>query len=81
MIKALAIILIVGALSIYNADLESGSVFFSILLPIVAVVSLIALALWIVTHFHKKGINQTTNTSGGSGLDFFDDGSGGGDGG
>ncbi len=81
MIKTLAVILFTGTASIYNADLDSESAFFSILLPITSVISLIALALWIVAHFHKKGISQTTSHGGGSGLDFFDDGSGGGDGG
>ena len=79
MIKALGIILMVGGLSIYNSDIGSESAFVSILLPIASVISLIALALWIVVLFHKRGISQSTKPGGASGMDFFDDGSGGGE--
>ncbi len=81
MIKALSIILLIGTASIYSSDFDSESVISSILLPIVSVLSLIALALWMVTYFHKKGINQTSKPEIGSGIDFPNDGSGGGDGG
>jgi len=79
MIKSLLVILLVGYLSIYNADFDSESVIYSVLLPILSVISLIVLALWLVSHFHKKGISQTSS-KGGGGMDFFGDGSGGGDG-
>ncbi len=81
MVKALSIILIVGAASIYNSDLDNESVVSSVLLPVVSVLSLITLALWMVTYFHRKGINQTIKPELGSGIDFPGDGSGGGDGG
>ncbi len=81
MIKALSIILLVVVASIYNSDLDNESVVSSVLLPIVSVLSLIALALWMVAYFHRKGINQTIKPELGSGIDFPGDGSGGGDGG
>ena len=81
MIKSLFVILTAGGLSIYYSDLDSESSFSSILLPIIAVISLIALALWLVTFFHNRGINQTIKSSARSGIDFFSDSSGGGDGG
>ena len=80
MIKALLIILLAGAVSIYNSDLDSESVFPSVLLPVVSVLSLIALALWMVACFHRKGIEQTIKPESGSGVDFPGDGSGAGDG-
>ena len=78
MFKSLAIILLVAALSIYNSDLNSESAVLSLLLPILSVISLVALALWLVAFFHRRGINQKTGPGGG-GMDFND--GGGGDGG
>ncbi len=65
MIKSLAIITLTATVSIYNADLGSEAAFFSIFLPIVSVISLIALVIWVVALFHKEGISQTTNLRGG----------------
>lgn len=81
MIKALAIILLIGSLSIYYSNLDSESAFASILLPLTSVLSLIALALWAVCLFHKKGIDQTVKHGTGGADSFSGDGSGGGDGG
>ena len=70
MIKALAIVLFASAASIYNSNFESESVIYSILLPVVSLMSLIALAPWMVTYFHRKGINQATRPETGSSVDF-----------
>jgi uncharacterized membrane protein len=77
MFALLAILLVVG-ISIHFTDLESGSAFYSAFLPIVAVFSLIALSLWIVLYFHRKGINQLTDTRGVGGFSGFFGGSDGG---
>ena len=77
MFKSLAVILLVAGLSIYNSDFDSESSVASLLLPILSVISLVALALWFVAFFHRRGINQKTGPGSG-GMDFHD---GGGDGG
>lgn len=79
MIKTLVLILAISGASIYYTDLESESGIISILLPLVFVISLIALALWLVTLFHKRGMTQTTNTSVDGSSGYFGDDSGGGD--
>ena len=80
MIKSLILISIVGATSFTYTDLESDSAFFSIFLPFVDFCSLVALALWFVTLFHKKGITQSTgpyNGESGTGVDIGDSDGGG----
>ena len=80
MIRSLILILAIGATSIHFTELDHDSAFFSVLLPLLALLSLLALALWLVTWFHRRGIRQTTNPETGS-VDFPGDGSSGGDGG
>ncbi|MCP4877742.1 MAG: hypothetical protein GY896_19985 [Gammaproteobacteria bacterium] len=79
MIKVLALILVIGGTSIYYTDMESESALASVLLPILVVISLIALALWLVTLFHNRGIVQTTHSSVDGSSGFMGDDSGGGD--
>ena len=74
MIKSLLLILLSAALSIHYSDFESESAFNSILLPLLALLSLISLALWIVTLLYRKGVKQTINAEAGSGMDFPGDG-------
>ena len=70
MIRSLLAILLVGGLSIYHADFDSESALYSVLLPLLALLSLIALALWIVTLLHRKGVQQTIKMEPGNGMDF-----------
>ena len=54
------IIVITAFISFFFTDLESDSVFFSLVLPFVDFIILIVAALWLVFLFHKFGINQTS---------------------
>ena len=80
MLLRLIFILAVGGTSIYFSDFESEAVLSSILLPIVATLALISLALWFVALFHKLGVKQTYSSSSDGGTGFGGD-VGGGDGG
>ncbi|MBL1278487.1 MAG: hypothetical protein COB30_020625 [Ectothiorhodospiraceae bacterium] len=77
---SLLIILLIAASSLHFTDLEHPSTFFSVLLPIVDVISLIFLALWLVFFFQRKGITQYTSPKSGSGSsnDSVGNGDGGG---
>ena len=77
LIKFLVLILIVGATSIRYSDFEHESAVFSLLLPLVALLSLIALALWVVAWFHRRGKGQTLESRRAGDVDFPGDGSGG----
>ena len=77
MLRALIVILLIGLPSIYYSDFESESVLASLLLPILAVLSLIGLALWAVCFFHRRGISQTVKPGAGPGASFGDGGDGG----
>ena len=46
-------------------DLESSNAFFSMFLPFIDFISLVALALWFVALFYKNGITQTTESQNG----------------
>ena len=63
MTLSLITILTVGSVSLYFTDIESKSVLLSVLLPIVDLISLIALAFWFVWLFHKRGVKQTFSSS------------------
>lgn len=76
MIRALLVILALAGVSFYYTDIGGDSVLASVLLPIVLVLSLIALALWLVLLFHRRGISQYSSRDGG-GFDSFGDGPGG----
>lgn len=79
---ALFIIIIVAGTSLHFTELGSDSAFYSVLLPIICFFSLIALTLWLVLFFHRKGINQRTHRRGPFGGFFWgggDDGGCGGD--
>lgn len=75
------IIVIVGGLSFYFKDLSSDPVFFAVFLPICDFLLVVALAVWLVFFFHRRGISQNAATSGsGAGGRFwggFGDGGGG----
>ena len=81
MIKSLFIIIALGVPSFIYTDIQSSSAFYSIMLPLIVFSTLVSLAFWFVTLFHKLGVNQTTSSSSGdsSGFGGFD--GGGGDGG
>lgn len=78
MIKSLLIIISLGVPSFIYTDIQSSSVFDSIMLPLIVFIALVSLAFWFVVLFHKLGINQTVDSSSGGSSGF--DG-GGGDGG
>ncbi len=78
MIKSLLLIVASAGVSLHYSDLESESAFYSVLLPVVAVISLISLTLWCVLLFHRRGINQKAPRRMGD-VNFLD-GPGGGDG-
>ena len=78
MIKSLFIILTLGGVSIYYSDLDSDSLLSSTLLPLTVVASLVALTLWLVVLFHRRGIDQSASPGGDGGNGFFcGDGDGG----
>ncbi len=78
MFLSLAIILSVGAVSVYFTDLNSETALHSLFLPIIDLFSFLALALWIVIFLHRRGIQQST-AGGASGVSggFINGGSGG----
>ena len=78
--KSLIIICAVGFLSFANINGSSPNVFFSVILPIVVLLSVISLALWVVIFLYNIGHNQSGGTGGDSGGSGGFDG-GGGDGG
>ena len=79
MIKSIILICIIGTTSFIYTDLKNPNTFFSMFLPFIDFISLVALALWFVTLFHKKGITQSTGPhTGDTGSGFSgSDGSGG----
>ena len=80
MIKSIILICIIGVASFMYTDLESSNTFFSMFLPFVDFISLVALALWFVALFYKNGITQTTESQNGdSGIGFDGSDGGGGD--
>ena len=78
MVKSLIAILSAAGASLHYSNLESQSAFYSVLLPLVAAVSLIALTLWCVLKFHQRGISQRAQRRVGD-INFID-GPGGSDG-
>ena len=76
MIRALIVILAIAGTAFYFTDIESDSVITSVLLPILLVLALIALALWLVMLFQRRGISQRVDRVGNS-VDTFGDGPGG----
>ena len=70
MIKSFILITATGVSSFTYTDIESSGAFHSIVLPIVDVMSLIAIAIWFVMMFHKKGVSQTIDSGGGDGGGF-----------
>ena len=75
MIKSIVLIILIGVSSFIYIDIENENIFFSTFLPVIFVLSLMALGFWFVALFHKKGINQTDSHHGDSGGGF--DGGGG----
>ena len=76
MIKSILLIFTIGVTSFLHTDLNDPNIFFSLFLPVVNFLSLIALAIWFVILFHKNGVNQTSSSSGDSGGGGFDSGGG-----
>ena len=83
MIKGLILILLVGLPALHFTELGSDSAFRSVVLPVICLFSVIALALWFVTLFHRLNVAQTSNSSNGGGVGGVGGGDfgGGGDGG
>ena len=82
MIRSLLIIVLIGGTSFVYTDIDSSSVFYSGVLPLLVLLALVAAALWFVLLFHRLGVTQTTHSRGGEPGGFGDfDGGGGGDGG
>lgn len=67
MFKSLVIIVITGGVSFILTDIESESAFRSVVSPLVAVLSAMALAVWLVLLFHKDGIDRRTTGRGADG--------------
>lgn len=70
MIKSILLIVSFAWLSFTYMDIESAKLFHSLVLPLLFVLSLIALAIWFVAFFHKSDINQTDSSNGDSGGGF-----------
>lgn len=70
MIKSFILITAIGVTSFIYTDIEGSSVFRGIVLPVVDVMSLVAIAIWFVMMFHQKGISQTIDSGGGDGGGF-----------
>ena len=83
MFRILVAIVGIAAAGAHYSDLSSPSAFKSVFLPLCAVLAFVALALWFVVLFHRKGMSQTSSTRGGISSDSFGMGNidGGGDGG
>jgi hypothetical protein len=82
MIKSFLIIVLIGGASFVYTDIDSPSVFYSGVFPLLVLLALLALAVWCVLLFYRLGIAQTANTTAGEPGGFGDfDGGGGGDGG
>ena len=58
MFKTLVLIVGVGAVSYALTDIENESIFLSVALPIVVLMSLISFAIWMVLFVHKMGIDN-----------------------
>jgi hypothetical protein len=57
-LKSLIIIVTTGAVSFAFTDVKSDSAFLSLMLPVVVLLSAIALAIWVVLLVHRSGIDQ-----------------------
>lgn len=77
MIKALAIILLIGLPALRYAELGSDSAVEAVLLPVLCLFSGIALAVWFVLLFYKLGVKQSGLTGHGDGVGGFGSGDGG----
>jgi len=70
MIKSLILICSAAVSSFIYTDIKGENLFFSLFLPLIFIISLIALAIWFVVLFHKNGIDQagsSGDSGGGSG--------------
>jgi hypothetical protein len=80
MIRSLLIIVLIGGTSLVYTDIDSPSVFYSRVLPPTLLLALMAPAVWFVLLFHRLGVTQIANSSGGEPGGFGDpDGGGGSD--
>jgi len=58
MFKAPAGIIVVGALAFVLTDIDSQSVFSSVLLPLLVFFSIVSFAVWLVLFIHKTGLGK-----------------------
>jgi hypothetical protein len=61
MLRSLIVMLVLGGLSFYHTDLGSESVWRSLVLPLLDFFFLVALAVWLVLFFHRRGIDQNAS--------------------
>ena len=82
MIKSVRVIVLIGATSFICTDIQSPSVFCSVVLRAIDFLALVALGLWFVLLFYGQVVKQTASPSGGDAGGFGGfDGGGGNDGG
>ncbi len=74
--KSILLIIIIGTTSFIYTDIESENILFSVLLPLIDFISLVAVAIWFVIFFHRQGISQTFDSNGGGDSGGFDGGGG-----
>ena len=79
MIKSLFIIIVTGVISFIYTDIQSSSVLYADILPLIVFIALVAFAVWFVVLFHNCGGNQIDGTRGAdlSGFGGYDGGEGG----
>ena len=58
MFKALVLIILAGVISYAFTDIENKSIFLSVVLPIVVLMSLISFVIWLVLVVNKSGIDR-----------------------
>ena len=63
--KNILLITIIGTTSFIYTDIESQNILFSVILPLLVFLSLVAIAIWFVMFFHRQGISQTFDSTGG----------------
>jgi len=58
MFKVLTGVIAVGALAWVFADIDSQSVFSSVLLPLLVFFAIVSFAIWLVLFIHKTGLDK-----------------------
>lgn len=76
MIKSVPVIVLIGATSFICTDIQSPSVFCSVVLRAIDFLALVALGLWFVLLFYRQGVKQTAGGFGGFDAGGGNDGGG-----